>query len=787
MVRSFQGLDRAAAPPAAKAKQMLAAIGGRWWNVYIGGPEAAAASSSWTPELVREYVAHGIDRFMLTYVGQQRGGALTAAQGHHDGTEALALARRFGYGGNVPLCLDVEMSTFSGAPSATVQYVRAWCETVRRAGARPGIYANPGPLQAMAKAGVHADFVWVASWIGSRPSDRSPRAITGMPADLWPKPGQRAWQYAGALSGSPCRVLGLDVDIDVADLGCLAPPPGVVATQAAHRDGLRTGAHGAAVVRLTHRLSIASSPRSGRPYLDGPRRSFDAATHDALEAFQREHGLRATGRYERATARALLRAAKASRRRRHATATPGHAPALSAPLAPSSNGTGPAETRLPQLVKEFQRLDAAANHAWQQLEAYAGGRRRRFAQVAGADAGLDGIADSLERIERQLGRLVELEARELALAERDPDRAHVAEIAAVATTGELARAAATAAPAAPAASAQAAPEDSTAAHESSNGAGPHTPAPARRLAELADAELDERIEHLDARLDRVRRERIARWARIEKRLVRHDRATDPKPSGRGATGSPTAPATDAPRRRRHARAPARAVPPAGHAQHGSEEVRRLQHSLNRFAERALKNVLPLAVDGKKGPETDRRIELAKFYLGYRGAERTAVVTPDFVRRLRHPGSARYSGARALARAALRRRRQRKAAARLGHGPIEGTPKHVVDTIVLPIAASCGISVSAATIAVWNGRHGHTRSGLRSDHEGPPEQAWAADLSNGSRPTPQMDELARRLAQRFDIPWSGSGVVNASHHGYRFQLLYRTADHYDHVHIGIKVT
>jgi hypothetical protein len=157
-----------------------------------------------------------------------------------------------------------------------------------------------------------------------------------------------------------------------------------------------------------------------------------------------------------------------------------------------------------------------------------------------------------------------------------------------------------------------------------------------------------------------------------------------------------------------------------------------------------------------------------------------------VRRLRHPRSARYSGPRMLARAVRRRRRQQRQAARLGHGPIEGSPRHVIDTLALPLAAACGIHVSPATIAVWNARHGPTSSGLRSDHQGPPDVAWAADLSNGGSPTPQMDELARRLAHRLDIPWSGSGCVNATHGGYRFQLIYRAPDHYDHVHIGIKV-
>ena len=167
----LQGLDRGAAPSAAKAKQMLDTIGGRWWNVYIGGPSSLA--SGWSPELVKEYARHGIDRFMITYAGQQAGGALTRAQAAKDARQAIEFARRFGYSGNFPLCLDIEMVTFTREPVKMVEYVRAWCAGVRKAGARPGVYANPAPLEAMAKGKVNADFVWIASWV-----DHGPRRTT---------------------------------------------------------------------------------------------------------------------------------------------------------------------------------------------------------------------------------------------------------------------------------------------------------------------------------------------------------------------------------------------------------------------------------------------------------------------------------------------------------------------------------------------------------------------------------------------------------------------------------
>ena len=67
-------------------------------------------------------------------------------------------------------------------------------------------------------------------------------------------------------------------------------------------------------------------------------------------------------------------------------------------------------------------------------------------------------------------------------------------------------------------------------------------------------------------------------------------------------------------------------------------------------------------------------------------------------------------------------------------------------------------------------------------------ALAADMSNGGSPTPEMDKLARRLAQRFDIPRSGSGLVNATHGGYRYQLIYRAMEggnHFNDVHFGVR--
>jgi hypothetical protein len=123
--------------------------------------------------------------------------------------------------------------------------------------------------------------------------------------------------------------------------------------------------------------------------------------------------------------------------------------------------------------------------------------------------------------------------------------------------------------------------------------------------------------------------------------------------------------------------------------------------------------------------------------------------------------------------------------------IEGSPKYVIDHVVLPIANDCGIDRTVEQNDAGNA----PRAGIgTSDHGGPPSVKWAADMSNGSRPSPEMDELADRLADRFGIPWSGSGGPKHvyKHNGweYRVQLIYRTSasspygDHTDHVHFGI---
>ena len=321
----------------------------------------------------------------------------------------------------------------------------------------------------------------------------------------------------------------------------------------------------------------------------------------------------------------------------------------------------------------------------------------------------------------------------------------------------------------------------------SNGAGVTAVTARRSLADLSDEELDKRIDLLDTLLDRSRKLRISRHARTEKAIAE-------------LTGTPLVVEETVKRghkktvtkrqTKQHAKAIVQKEKRRPVERTGTRRgVKALQRALNRFTEKHLDGMAPLTVDGVKGPETDKRIRTVKFYLGYDGApRRSAAVPAPFLRRLQHPRSARASGPAMLTRAAARRRKQRARAKRVTTGAIEGTPKHIIDTIVLPIAQQSGINRTSAENDAANARHGPTNTGNRSDHQGPGNVAWAADISNGSSPTPEMDKLARTLAKRFDIPWSGSGLVNATHGGYRYQLIYRTTqggNHFNHVHFGVR--
>ena len=83
--------------------------------------------------------------------------------------------------------------------------------------------------------------------------------------------------------------------------------------------------------------------------------------------------------------------------------------------------------------------------------------------------------------------------------------------------------------------------------------------------------------------------------------------------------------------------------------------------------------------------------------------------------------------------------------------------------------------------------GRTTGGAQSDHHISRNDSWAADLAvRGIQvPTPATELAARRVAAALGVPDWGGGDITKTINGYRFQVLWKVAGHYNHVHVGVR--
>lgn len=83
--------------------------------------------------------------------------------------------------------------------------------------------------------------------------------------------------------------------------------------------------------------------------------------------------------------------------------------------------------------------------------------------------------------------------------------------------------------------------------------------------------------------------------------------------------------------------------------------------------------------------------------------------------------------------------------------------------------------------------GRTTGGGHSDHHISRSDSWAVDLAvRGIQvPTPATELAARRIAAALGVAdWAGGNLIRTVD-GYRFQVLWKVAGHFNHVHVGVR--
>jgi hypothetical protein len=83
--------------------------------------------------------------------------------------------------------------------------------------------------------------------------------------------------------------------------------------------------------------------------------------------------------------------------------------------------------------------------------------------------------------------------------------------------------------------------------------------------------------------------------------------------------------------------------------------------------------------------------------------------------------------------------------------------------------------------------GRTTGAATSDHHISQVTSWAGDLAvrGVNVPTPATETAAQRVAATLgEQNWQGGDLTKVID-GYRFQILWKVAGHFDHVHIGVR--
>ena len=120
------------------------------------------------------------------------------------------------------------------------------------------------------------------------------------------------------------------------------------------------------------------------------------------------------------------------------------------------------------------------------------------------------------------------------------------------------------------------------------------------------------------------------------------------------------------------------------------------------------------------------------------------------------------------------------------GTVTGAPRQIIDQVIDYVDSKYHCKETSQNTYASNERHGATTSGGRSDHQGPPDYAWAVDLGTSECPggVATLDKIGPDLSAIYGIGWT-RGLKEVA--GYRLQLIWHYPDHEDHLHFGVRRT
>lgn len=167
------------------------------------------------------------------------------------------------------------------------------------------------------------------------------------------------------------------------------------------------------------------------------------------------------------------------------------------------------------------------------------------------------------------------------------------------------------------------------------------------------------------------------------------------------------------------------------------KTRNLQRELNKFTRERLHYVTPLHVDGQRGPATQHRIQMVKYYLGFQRPARTgdnaSKVNEEFMRRIRNPHQEKAYKPKAAYDRAVRRRRWQRAHA--------SPPKpHIMKKYGISTFDGKPVANAAIQYLNWAREHG-----------------WRGRLNSGWRSRAYSQHLCYAMCGRPQCPGRCAGV------------------------------